>query len=229
MLDQLRELLDPQPEPDPLGQLEQVAKTLKERPQDEPILELDVEKRRTPDVELVDLHGLQVDHADGSQKPPDREKVAEFVQHLKAGGKFPPIKVNERPDGTRWITDGQHRAAAALICGRSTVPAKIKHEPQVDEAQQVEIVAKVAREDDGAAVELLRGVGAVRDGKRLVAQLGEATVSYLPHYNEFVAKAERGLLVVEADDASAVVEALGLDELSLDPAELTAVEDEQTA
>lgn len=209
-LDALR-ALTPTPESDPADQLLDVAKTF-------------VGKRKTPDTERLRISDLQVDHEDGSQRPPDREKVAAFVKYLRAGGQLPPIKVNRRPDGSHWITDGQHRAAARAICGERDVDAYVTDRPQQDEAQETNIVAKVAESDDREAISLLLGAGARRFGKRLVLELGSAgQVTYVSHETSWVAKSERGQLTAEGSPG--LVERLGLDELSLETAETAATVD----
>lgn len=211
----LRDIVAPQPPANPADRLVDLAKTLTavapRQAHDAP----EVAKRRTPDIEEVPLAELQVDHAGGAQRPPDRDKVLEFVTHLKAGGKLPPIKVNERPDGSRWITDGQHRALAALAVGRKTIPAEVTYKPSQEEAAQTNIVTKIAEDVDDAATDLLMGAGARRVGKRLVLSLGQAgEVAYLPHGSEWVAKQERGSLTVDGRDARMVLHRLGLADLA---------------
>lgn len=188
-------LLNPEPS-DPLDSLLNIAKSLRPTivptivPTDAPT----VEKKATEGSEWIDVKGLQVDHEGGTQRPPDRTKIAEMVRHLKAGGKLPPLKVNERPDGSRWIVDGQHRAAAAALCGIKRVLAELSYKPSWEEHEDTNIVAKVAHDDDDQAVEQLLAAGAELDGKRLVLDLGKAgSVSYLPHV-ELVGRVERGTL-----------------------------------
>lgn len=212
-LDLLRAAIDPGPPVDPLDELAAVAKRF--TPQ------VDVTKRRTDDTERVALDELQVDP--DYQRPPDREKIQAFVDHVKAGGAIPRIKVNQRPDGTRWITDGQHRAAAAAICGHTHIDAKITHKPSQDEPQETNLIAKVADDDDLAAIALLRGHGARIQGKRLVLELGAAgRVSYTPHQGEYVAKTERGSLQVEGM-VERIADRLELGGLSLESAGLRPV------
>lgn len=202
-LDLLRQAVDGAAVSDPTVELEQLAKTF-QRP-------VDVAKRKTPGDEIP-LKGLQVDP--DYQRPPDRDKIAAFVEHRRAGKQLPPIKVNERPDGSRWITDGQHRAAAARLCGDTHIDGIVTHVPQQDEPQETNIVAKVAADADGHAITRLLGAGARRQGKRLVLSLGRhGDVTYTPHGAEWVGKTDRGALLVDAPDARRVLDRLGITDL----------------
>jgi hypothetical protein len=168
-----------------------------------------VAKRRTPDHEQVTLASLRVDP--DYQRPPDRDKIASMVEERKAGGALAPIKVNQRPDGSLWITDGQHRAAAAAICGEDTIRALITHVAQHDEPSETNLVAKIAEASDLDAVTVLEGCGAQRDGKRLVLSLGDAgSVAYVPHGEQWASRTERGALTVAGANVRDTVARLGL-------------------
>lgn len=199
-LEQLRTIAAPGANVDPTAGLLNIAKSI-------------VGKRATDTHDEIPLQGLRVDP--DYQRPPDREKIAGLVEHLRAGGPVKPIKVNERPDGSRWITDGQHRAAAAVIVGHTHIPAKLTHLPSQQEASQTEILTKVAQERDRDVIGCLLGAGARRHGKRLVLALGTAgEVSYVPHGGEFVGKTERGQLTARGEDARELVDALGLSQFA---------------
>lgn len=215
-LDLLRDALQPAAPTDPGEQLLELAKRFH--------VKRDVEKRRTPDgTTSVPLDELAVDP--DYQRPPDREKIASMVEHRKAGGRLKPIKANVRPDGSKWITDGQHRAAAAAIAGDTHIDCQLTSVPRQDEPQQTEILAKVAADHDLDAIRLLLGAGAERSGKRLVLSLGAAgDVTYLSHADEWVGKTERGTLHVHARDARHVLSRLGLDRLSLQSGSVPPVE-----
>jgi hypothetical protein len=171
-----------------------------------------VAKRRTPDHERVALDSLRVDP--DYQRPPDREKIASMVSDRKAGGSLQPIKVNERPDGSLWITDGQHRAAAAALCGETTIAAVITHVAQHEEPSETNLVAKIAQASDLDAVTVLEGCGATRAGKRLVLELGDAgQVVYVRHDEQWAGEMERGSLTVEGRNVRDTVARLGLGDL----------------
>jgi hypothetical protein len=170
-----------------------------------------VAKRRTPGIERVALDDLQVDH--DYQRPPDREKINEFRQTLRAGSDLPAIKVNRRPDGTLWITDGQHRAAAATLEGHAHIDARVTHVPTWEEPQEAEIVTKVHADHEDELVATLRGAGARRVGKRLVLNLGNhGEVTYAPHRAD-VGKTERGVVCVNGGDVRKVLDRLDLSSL----------------
>jgi hypothetical protein len=168
-----------------------------------------VAKRRTPDHERVKLASLRVDP--DYQRPPDRDKIADMVTERKAGGSLKPIKVNQRPDGSLWITDGQHRAAAAAICGETVIAAEITHVAQHDEPSETNLVAKIAPSADRDAVTVLQGCGARRDGKRLVLSLGDVgQVVYVGHDEQWAGQDERGRLTVDGRNVRETVARLGL-------------------
>ena len=145
------------------------------------------------------------------QRPPDRDKIADMVADRKADGSLKPIKVNERPDGSLWITDGQHRAAAAAICGDTTIAAVITHVAQHNEPSETNLVAKIAKSADSDAVTVLEGCGARRDGKRLVLELGDVgRVVYVGHDEQWAAQTERGSLTVDGRNVRDTVARLGL-------------------
>lgn len=185
-------------DPDPADELLAAARSLRT-----------VAKRRTPDHVRVTLASLRVDP--DYQRPPDRDKIASMVEDRKAGGTLEPIKVNERPDGSLWITDGQHRAAAAALCGEDTIRAVITHVAQHEEPSETNLVAKIAPASDLDAVTVLQGCGAQRDGKRLVLSLGVAgSVAYVPHGEQWASGTERGALTVAGANVRDTVARLGL-------------------
>lgn len=207
-LDLLRSLDTPTDEGDPTLELLRVAKSLRAPAET-------VEKQHTPDTVQVKLDALQVEPA--NQRPPDRDKIAGMVETLRKGGSLPPIECNCRPDGSLWITDGQHRAAARAIRGEDEAAAIVTYRSSQEEPAMTNIMAKVHEDDDRDAIGLLLGAGGRLDGKRVVLELGAAgRVSYLPRGQEYVAKTERGCLRVTGGDAAAVAKALCLDELSLE-------------
>lgn len=168
-----------------------------------------VAKRATTDTVRVRIADLQVDH--DYQRPPDREKVLAILEHLKAGGTVDPITVNQRPDGSLWITDGQHRAMAAAAHGLSQIDAHVTSIPVLEEPAATGIMAKVTAENDVTVAKTLLGFGARLDGKQLRLDLGDAgTVTYLPHSNEFAGTGERGALRAAGPNAGVILTRLGL-------------------
>lgn len=188
---------------DPLDQLTTLAKRMKTR-------SAVVAKRATAaGVERIPLHGLRVDY--DYQRPPDHEKIASMREVLKAGGGLPPIKVNRRPDGSMWITNGQHRAAARALEGETHVDAIITEKPTQEEPKDTGILTKVAKEHDHDALDRLRGAGAKPLGKTLMLDLGKAgTVRYTPHAARWAAMGERGWIDVQGPDHELVLERLDL-------------------
>lgn len=56
------------------------------------------------------------------QRAEVRDMVLELSHVLQSGGVIPdPVSVAERPDGTRWVVDGQQRYWAYLDCGKPMV------------------------------------------------------------------------------------------------------------
>lgn len=202
-LEALRATLTPTEPASPADELLTVAKTLQGGT---------VAKRATPDTVPVKLDRLAVDPT--YQRPPDREKINDMVRQLGRGEQLEPIKVNRRPDGSLWITDGQHRAAARAIRGDEMVDAEVTHLPSQEEAGETNIMAKTAADQDQAVMSRLLAAGARRSGKRLILSLGDqGQVAYTPHGSEFVAKTVRGGLDVTAVDPGDVIIRLGLSDL----------------
>jgi hypothetical protein len=103
------------------------------------ILEIPLAKtheRRLQDVNLVEL---KVDH--DYQRPEDRAKVETMLKALRSGEELPPPEVNEREDGSRWITDGQHRVRARMLAGQTHCKALVTREPQQSEPRRANLLA----------------------------------------------------------------------------------------
>lgn len=195
-LQRLAQALSSPPDRDPVEGLLDVAKSF-------------VAKRKTPDTVPVRVDELQVDP--DYQRPPDRDKITTFVAHRRAGHQLPPIECNVRPDGSKWITDGQHRAAAAAIVGDDRIDAILTAVPQQEEPQLTNIMTKVTADRDQEMIRMLVGYGAKFVGKQLLLGLGKAgEITYLPHAVEWVGKTERGRLIVTGEDPREIVARLGL-------------------
>jgi hypothetical protein len=131
-LDGLRDTLEPSKPENAAMSLMDIAKRLG--------ASNDVAKHTTADrVALADLH---IDT--GTQRPIDRDKV-ESMRAAKAYRD--PIRVNQRPDGSLWLMNGQHRAQAAHEDGLTHVHARIEFHDRETERQ---ITA------DGAGTPLLK-------------------------------------------------------------------------
>lgn len=75
------------------------------------------------DIEVVRIDDLNVDHAY------QRDLDAGLVQRIAANWDLVasgPIVVSKRPDGSLWIVNGQHRAAAAKVAGETEILAQVK-------------------------------------------------------------------------------------------------------
>lgn len=75
------------------------------------------------DIEVVTIDDLNVDHAY------QRDLDAGLVQRIAANWDLVasgPIVVSKRPDGSLWIVNGQHRAAAAKVAGEKEILAQVK-------------------------------------------------------------------------------------------------------
>jgi hypothetical protein len=76
-------------------------------------------------IEVDELADLMIDYS--YQRAKLTKKVGELVQVLKSGGTIPdPISVAVRPDGKKYIVDGQQRFWAALEAERP-LKAKLYH------------------------------------------------------------------------------------------------------
>lgn len=73
--------------------------------------------RRASEVTIIPARELDTLKIDSSyQRAENRELVNQLLAVLEAGGMVPdPITVVVRPDGTRWIVDGQQRWAAHYL------------------------------------------------------------------------------------------------------------------
>ena len=92
-----------------------------------------------PERRRVRLAELRVDT--DYQRPEDREKVESMHRRLKAGGVLEgDIKVNEREDGSLWITDGQHRVKARMLNGETEAEALVTRLPQQHEQMAANLV-----------------------------------------------------------------------------------------
>src|ERR1700686_810596 len=121
-LDRLRDILEP-----PEERLAKIASGLHDPAYQH-------EQRR----QTVRLADLQVDH--DYQRPPDREKVQGMLEAIKTGKKMEALRVNERPDGSLWITDGQHRAIALGLAGETHHDADVTREPSQHEQRRANIL-----------------------------------------------------------------------------------------
>lgn len=56
-------------------------------------------------------------------------KTLGLIDHLRGGGKVPPIKVYKNGNGQYVIKDGRHRVTAFKMLGRKKILAKFSTEP----------------------------------------------------------------------------------------------------
>lgn len=91
---------------------------------------------RRRNVVLASL-GVDTDY----QRPEDREKVQGMLKKLRTGIALDgDIKVNEREDGSLWITDGQHRVKAMMLAGQTHAEVLVATDPQQGEQKRANIV-----------------------------------------------------------------------------------------
>ena len=93
---------------------------------------------KTASGRVVPLMDLQVDH--DYQRPEDREKVEGMLKAVRNGVDLPPPEVNEREDGSLWITDGQHRVKARMLAGETHCAALVNRDPQQSEPRRTKIL-----------------------------------------------------------------------------------------
>jgi Phage portal protein/ParB-like nuclease domain len=91
-----------------------------------------------PRLQRVRLADLQVDL--DYQRPEDRGKVEGMLKAIRDGKELPPPEVNEREDGSRWITDGQHRVKARMLNGETEADALITRDPQQSEPRRANLL-----------------------------------------------------------------------------------------
>jgi hypothetical protein len=95
-----------------------------ETPENEPVsIPPGTAETEMGDMEVVAIDDLNVDHAY------QRDLDAGLVQRIAAGWDIVasgPIVVSRRPDGSLWIVNGQHRAAAAKVAGETHILAQVK-------------------------------------------------------------------------------------------------------
>jgi uncharacterized membrane protein len=92
-----------------------------------------------PQRRQVNLAELRVDT--DYQRPEDREKVLSMLKRLRAGIELDgDVKVNEREDGSLWITDGQHRVKAMMLAGRTHHEALVAKDPQQLEEKRANLL-----------------------------------------------------------------------------------------
>lgn len=93
---------------------------------------------KTARERVVPLIDLQVDH--DYQRPEDRDKVEGMLKAIRNGVDLPPPEVNEREDGSLWITDGQHRVKARMLAGETHCAALVNRDPQQSEPRRANIL-----------------------------------------------------------------------------------------
>ncbi len=103
------------------------------------ILDIPLAKTHEQRLQDVNLIELKVDH--DYQRPEDRAKVETMLKALRRGEELPPPEVNEREDGSRWITDGQHRVRARMLVGQTHCKAVVTREPQQSEPRRANLLA----------------------------------------------------------------------------------------
>jgi GNAT superfamily N-acetyltransferase len=92
-----------------------------------------------PERRQVALAELRVDT--DYHRPEDREKIESMHRRLKAGIPLDgDITVNEREDGSLWITDGQHRVKAMMLNGQTHAEALVSRLPQQSEQKAANLV-----------------------------------------------------------------------------------------
>lgn len=97
-----------------------------------------VKLKQPPQLVMVavnQLDQLKIDHT--YQRPENRLMVNQLVAVLEAGGKIAdPVTVAVRPDGTKWIVDGQQRWAAHYL-SEKPLPALLYHVEAVDDEKRL--------------------------------------------------------------------------------------------
>lgn len=68
-------------------------------------------------VEPLDVVGSNYNEIDPTQDYINPIKVDTYEQLIKRNNSIDPIDVTERPDGTKYITDGHHRFVASMKLG----------------------------------------------------------------------------------------------------------------
>lgn len=73
-----------------------------------------------------------------SLRNPNKEKIAEYAEHMKAGKAFPPIVIGHWPNSEKYgesgIVDGMHRLSAAQEAGLTEFSTETKKFPTLESA-----------------------------------------------------------------------------------------------
>lgn len=103
----------------------------------------------------------QIGDGDGS----DKDKALRYAQAMASGAKFPPIFVL-RLAGEWSVQDGQHRVAAAALCGRATIPAVVIDVASSGEADRASGLFHYLELDRGIAARTAMGAVVAAFGRR---------------------------------------------------------------
>lgn len=90
-----------------------------------------VAKRRTPSPPVQRFVSIPALRSDLYQRAVDPDRVLAIVHAIRGGQMMVDdpdhaIEVSERPDGTLWIVDGQHRVEALRLLGHMSVRANVR-------------------------------------------------------------------------------------------------------
>ena len=127
-----------------------------------------------PVIKTLPLDSIIVDEGLQCRASVDNDTVADYVERMKAGDKFPPLVAFE-DDGACLLVDGRHRHAAALKAGLTEFPVEI-HQGSRDDALRYALQANATHglprtnRDKRRAVELaLREFGEASN--RVIAEM----------------------------------------------------------
>jgi len=73
----------------------------------------------------VRLDQIVLDGLTQSRAANDAETIEDYAEDWREGAAFPPVDLFTQDGEIYWIGDGNHRVHAAVVAGRSNVPAKV--------------------------------------------------------------------------------------------------------
>ena len=75
---------------------------------------------------MIDVGQIRMD------RYPMNPSTLSLIDHIRAGGDIPAVKVARHPDGGFIIRDGRHRVLAHKMLGRTKIKARFSNKPMIN-------------------------------------------------------------------------------------------------